>query len=188
VLDLVPFAYALRLGTRGRGARPRLLAPPGARDALRGLGGTWGSPELLEAAFALEEYEEGEGPSVGGLGLAFREVPHYVRTFAVRVEEGDRRLVYGADCGPNAALVELARGAELLVAEATLPAPEDEQPRGHLTAREAGEHGRAAGVARLVLTHFSDELDALRVRAEGTAGFGAPVELAREGATYALEA
>jgi ribonuclease BN (tRNA processing enzyme) len=56
--------------------------------------------------------------------------------------------------------------------------------RGHLTPREAGEHGKAAGVRRIVLTHISDELDSLWARHEAEDAFGAPVEVAREGAVY----
>jgi ribonuclease BN (tRNA processing enzyme) len=55
-----------------------------------------------------------------------------------------------------------------------------------MTAREAGEHGRRAGVRRVVLTHISDELDLDRARAEAEAGFGGPVELAREGTVYTI--
>ena len=39
-----------------------------------------------------------------------------------------------------------------------------------------------------MLTHFSDELDARWVRAEGERGFGAPVELAAEGAVFYVDA
>jgi ribonuclease BN (tRNA processing enzyme) len=188
ILDLVPYAYALSLSPRSgrRGAvRQRLIAPPGARDSFRRVVGTWGSEDLLERSFALEEYGAASEVAVGSLSLSFREVPHYIQTFAVSVAGASGRIVFGADCGPNEALVELARGADVLVAEATLPAPDPtEQSRGHLTAREAGEHGRAAGVGRLVLTHWSDELGALRTREEGAAGFRRPVELAREGAVY----
>ena len=35
-----------------------------------------------------------------------------------------------------------------------------------------------------MLTHFSDELDVEWALAEGARGFGAPVEVAHEGATY----
>jgi hypothetical protein len=38
----------------------------------------------------------------------------------------------------------------------------------------------------VVLTHISDELDALWARSEAIEGFGGPVEVAREGAVYAL--
>ena len=58
--------------------------------------------------------------------------------------------------------------------------------RGHLTPSEAGEHGRLAGARRLVLTHFSDELDPDWARAEAAETFGRPVELAHEGAVYEL--
>jgi ribonuclease BN (tRNA processing enzyme) len=187
ILDLVPYAYGLTYSLESRRAgrpRPRLIAPPGALAALRRLGGVWGSDTLIEGAFRLEEYEEASEPEVGKLRLRFREVPHYVQTFAVGVWGSSGRMVFGADCGPNTALVDLARGADLLLAEATLPDPVEEGPRGHLTAREAGEHGRAAGAARLALTHFSDELGTVRPAEEGAAGFGAPVSLAHEGATF----
>jgi len=94
--------------------------------------------------------------------------------------------VFSADCGPSDALVELAAGADLLLAEATLGISGAGSSPGHLSAREAGEHGRAAAARRLVLTHFSDELDQARVRAEGSAGFGGEVELATEGAVFEL--
>jgi ribonuclease BN (tRNA processing enzyme) len=56
-----------------------------------------------------------------------------------------------------------------------------------MTPREAGEHARQAGAARVVLTHISDELDALWAHKEAVAGFGSnAVEVAREGAVYSL--
>ena len=43
-----------------------------------------------------------------------------------------------------------------------------------------------AGAKRVVLTHLSDELDAGWAREQGSEGFGAPVEVAGEGAVYEL--
>ncbi|WP_336920965.1 ribonuclease Z [Aquipuribacter sp. SD81] len=53
--------------------------------------------------------------------------------------------------------VELARGADLLLCEATYLHRDADlaEGHGHLTARQAGELAAAAGVRRLVLTHFS---------------------------------
>ena len=70
--------------------------------------------------------------------------------------------------------------------EATLPRPERAGPRGHLTPAEAGDHARRANAARLVITHISDELDEGWARDEASKAFGAPVEVAREGAVYTL--
>jgi ribonuclease BN (tRNA processing enzyme) len=68
--------------------------------------------------------------------------------------------------------------------EATLPRPEREGPRGHLTPAEAGEHGSKARVRRLVLTHISDELDEEWAQTEASKAFGGPVDVAREGAVF----
>ncbi len=196
-LDLIPYAYALSnspslqgpLGGRPASQeriRPRLLAPAGADETFRRVAGAWGSEELVERAFEIEGYTETSTPEVGSLRFSFCPVPHIGQTFAIGVESarGGGRLVYGADSGPAEGLVRFSQDVDVLLIEATLPEPESEPPRGHLTPREAGEHGRSARAKRLVLTHFSDELDPLWVRREGEAGFGAPVELAREGAVY----
>jgi ribonuclease BN (tRNA processing enzyme) len=118
--------------------------------------------------------------------IRFHEVPHFTETFAMAIDstDGGGRIVYGADCSPTEELKIFAAGADLLVVEGTLPRPERTGQRGHLTPREAGEHGRDANVKRLVITHISDELDADWARQEASEGYGGPVEMAEEGAVY----
>jgi len=198
-IDLIAYAFALLLTPRQQPvpvaghpgtddpARPRLIAPPGARDVFRRITGTWGDESLIERAFAVEEYENGGAARVGPLAASFSEVPHYVLTHAVDlVSDSGGRFTFGADCRPCEELVEAARGTDLLLVEATLPRPERTGIRGHLTPEEAGDHGRRAGARRVVLTHVSDELDADWVREQGSIGFGAPVEVARAGDVYEL--
>lgn len=68
-----------------------------------------------------------------------------------------RRLVYSADTRPCPTTLEQATGANLLVHEATFSNEDIQRAREtrHSTAREAGELAAAAGVERLILTHFS---------------------------------
>lgn len=190
ISDLVAYAFSLTVAPRAA-ARPgpRLLVPPGGIETLAALGRALSIEGLLEDAFALEEYDPRRPVTIGPLALAFCPVPHYVPTFAIAVERSRpaARLVYSADTGPSPELAAFARDADLLVIEATLPdPPPEEEARGHLSAREAGEHGRTARAQRVVLTHISDELDRLTARRDGAAGYGGAVEMAREGAVYEL--
>jgi ribonuclease BN (tRNA processing enzyme) len=199
ILDLVPYASGLTYAPRHQAVavdgwpgtddppRPRLIAPPGARETFRALCGAAGmSEEHIERAFRLEEYDAADTIEIGPLTVRFQRVPHFLPTFAVELTAGTGRITFSADSSPSEDLCAFAQGTDLLLIEATLPRPERDGPRGHLTPEEAGEHGRRAGARRVVLTHISDELDAEWARAEGQRGFGAPVEVAREGEVYTV--
>ena len=190
IQDLAPFAYALTYGPKLRESQPALYGPPGTVLALRQLCGVWGNPTLIEDAFELHEYDPQGELALGDARLRFRPVPHYIPSNAIELRDGGsgRRLVLSADCGPNDELVDFARGADLLLIESTRLGGEsdpDGEP-GHLTASQAGEIAQRAGAVRVVLTHFSDQLDRGELSRLAETAFGGPVELAAEGATYEL--
>lgn len=187
-IDLIPYSYALSYSPRARAfphPRPTLYLPPGGRDVFRQIAGAWNTPELVEQAFCLIEYEPAREITLGPLTITFHEVPHFIRTHAVKVAGPSGSFTFGADCCPNEALVEFARDTDLLMLEATLETPE-EGHRGHLTWAEAGAHGRAAGAKRLVLTHIAADEDLDRARVEAEREFGGAIEIAVEFATYTI--
>ncbi len=200
MLDLVPFSYALTYAPRQQPvpvdrwpgtdspARPLLYAPRGARETFRRVVGAWGNEDLVEKAFDLREYAASDAIAIGDVRVRFHEVPHFMTTHAIEIAsaDGGGRFTYGADCRPTDELVEFASDTDLLMVEATLPRPERTGVRGHLTPSEAGDHGRRAGARRLVITHISDELDALWAREQAEEAFGGRVEVAAEGAVYTI--
>jgi ribonuclease BN (tRNA processing enzyme) len=199
-LDLIPFAYALLYAPRQQPvpvhhwsgtdapACPRLYAPPQAGDVFRQVTGAFNTPDLIEDAFALEEYSSDSVLEIGPLRVRFHPVPHYIPTWAVEVVSTvtGGRLTFSADCSPNDALVAFARDTDLLLIEAALPRPERDGMRGHLTPAEAGAHGRAAGARQLVVTHYAEELGPEWVREEAERTYGDTVSVAHEGATFIL--
>jgi ribonuclease BN (tRNA processing enzyme) len=183
--DLVPYACALSYGPRAHAAAPELLLPPGGREILRTITSAGGQDEVVEDAFRVREYDPGAPDRVGSLGLRFQPVVHFVPANAVEVGAGGARFTFGSDHGPSDALCDFARDSDLLMLEATLLEP-DPEPRGHLTAAEAGEHAARSNARRLVLTHISDELDAEQALAQARRAYSGPAEVAEAGARYAV--
>jgi ribonuclease BN (tRNA processing enzyme) len=134
----------------------------------------------------------GAAELTGGVWLRARAVDHVCEAYALRVEHAGRSLVYSGDTGPCAALVELARGADVLLCEATWPhtgvwGAAGGPPSGvHLSGRQAGEHAAAAGVRRLLLTHVPSWFDGEQLLTEAKEVFAGPVELVIPDASYDL--
>jgi ribonuclease Z len=97
-----------------------------------------------------------------------------VRVEEVSVERPGQAMAFVMDTGLCQAALELARGADLLVCEATFAEAESELATKyrHLTAAQAGRLAAAAGARRLVITHFSQRYpDAERLLEEAAAEF-----------------
>ena len=129
---------------------------------------------------------------VGPFRLSSRSLPHYVLNAGVRLEAPGLTVAYTGDTGPDAALAELGRDADLFVVECTnrdqqrgsAPPPAGQQM--HLSAREAGEAAAAAGARRLLLTHFWPGNDRERSRRDAEAVFAGEVLVADEGLEVSL--
>jgi ribonuclease Z len=131
-----------------------------------------------------------EGPLWGRLHKGQTIVLEDGRTFGpeelVGAPREGRSVVYTGDTRPHLAVISAARGADLLIHEATFGGDELEraQETGHSTAAEAARVALEAGARRLVLTHISSRYnrDASELLAEAKSVFPDTI-IARDGLT-----
>lgn len=163
-IDLIPLRYALCYGSRRRKRKlPLYLPPDGERmlDLLVSAFADEGGGDFLGEVFDVRTYDPHSGLVIGGGAMRFALTSHYIPAFAIRYDRGGCSLTYSADTAPEPRVVELARGTDLFVCESTLLANDVERGmRGHSSAFEAGQMAQAAGVRRLILTHYSESATA----------------------------
>jgi ribonuclease BN (tRNA processing enzyme) len=123
---------------------------------------------------------------IGPFRITPVEVDHPVPAYAFRVDVAGTVLAYTGDTGPTEALLAVADGADLLLAEASFRDGDDNPAGLHLTGVEAGELAAKAGARRLVLTHVPPWHDSGALLAEATSVYGGRAELASAGAVYTL--
>ncbi len=182
--DLVPLKYGLQF----TGTRPRpLYLPPDGMHALERLRVALGLQETFwQEAYELRTYDPGAPLEVNGITITFTPTKHFVPAYAMRFTErgSDASISYTSDTAWNEDVLDLLRGSSLALVESTLTeSAEGSVTDGHMTASQAGNMGRTAGVGRLVLTHYWHE-HAGRVRIEAARAFRQPVELAQQGNSY----
>jgi ribonuclease BN (tRNA processing enzyme) len=178
-LDLCGYWVALTYGPAGPGPRVPVHGPAGTARRMAQAYGLEEHPGMTEA-FDFGTLEPGTR-EIGPFRITLAHMNHPVETFGFRVEAGGRILAYSADTGESAALVDLARGADLMLCEASF-LDEPGLPEGlHLTARQAAEHGAQAGAGRLILTHLVPWNDQQRTLEEAAPHFPGPLSLATSG-------
>jgi ribonuclease BN (tRNA processing enzyme) len=159
-IDLIPLRYALRYGSRRRTSKVKVYLPPGGLAMLRALVSAFAHEggDFLQDVFELGEYDPSHPLAIGGATLRFAQTAHYIAAFAVRWERDGVSVTYSADTAPDNRVVALARETDVFLCEATLRRGESETgERGHSTAAEAAQMAQAAGVRRLVLTHYGED-------------------------------
>ncbi len=184
-IDVTSYYVARQYHPEGSPPRLPVLGPEGTGPQLTRAYGTADATANFSRVFDFWTIEPGV-VEVGPFRLSAALMAHPVPCYGVRIEAGGRSLVYTGDTAPTDALVELARGADVLLAEASFLEGEANPPGLHLTGREAGEHAAKAGVGRLIVTHVPPWHELDRTLEEAAAGFDGPVEAARSDAVLEL--
>lgn len=119
----------------------------------------WPMPQVTEL-------RSGEAAEDNGWKVRAISVPHaqpVLVCLAYRLDTAEGSFCYSGDCGPNAPLVELARGCDVLVYMTHYLSGTELSPEmartcgGHLEVAAAGQQ---AGVKNLVVSHTTEQMDA----------------------------
>lgn len=145
-------------------------APPGALHAVLALD----RKGMLDDAISLREFEPGERFVTGPFEVRTHPLPHWLPNAGLRLTADGESVAYTGDTGPSPDLVDLARNADLFLAEATFPREVPAESAAFLSsAWQAGQTAARAGVARLMLTHLqpgTDHQEAMAAAAENYDG------------------
>jgi ribonuclease BN (tRNA processing enzyme) len=187
-LDVFALAFARR--------NPAFVAPPLELVGPRGLAawletgvaalGHWVRFEETRVV----EVDVTETPArleLADLVLSSVHTRHLDTSLAWRAElGGGRSVTYSGDSGECEALAELAHRTSLFVCECSFP--EEEAVPNHLTPTGAAAIAVAAGVEKLLLTHFYPAMDPAEARARAARVFSGPIECARDGSVHRVGA
>jgi ribonuclease BN (tRNA processing enzyme) len=186
-IDIGPMRYRFPWAEDAPRKLP-VFVPPGGREKLDHLAAAINErPSFFDPAFDITEYESGQRFQVGSITVVPHAVGHYVPAWSMDITgPHGERIVYAGDMGPSEEVIELARGAEVLILEATLEnGATDDARRGHLDTPEAIDHVRRSGALQGVLVHYwSERRDIIR---ELCAASGVPVEPGVTGMVVEIE-
>lgn len=152
-------------------------ALPGSLDRVLALD----RPGMLEGTFALNAFTTGKRFEIGPFTVDTWALPHSVPNAGLRLTSGGRVLAYTGDTGPCRELADLARDADLFLAEATFADEVPAEDARHLSsARQAGEYAARAGAGHLMLTHLWPGTFAVRTVEAARRSYDGPIDVARE--------
>ena len=184
-LDLCGY-YVLRK-YHPAGPQPRLPVY-GPRGTAARMARAYDLPEDpgMNLEFDFRTWAPGEPARIGPFTVQAIRVEHPVEAYGLRVSAGGALLAFTGDSGRCEQLEAVARGADLLLAEASFPEDAANPPGIHLTGSDCGRLAAAARVGRLVVTHVPPWYDPKDMLAAAQEVWDGPSELARASEHYHL--
>jgi ribonuclease BN (tRNA processing enzyme) len=183
-VDVYPLFYARYYARKGVDHLP-LYIPRGFGTRIHALLSD-DSINGFHIGFDVHEVGADESFEVGPFRATTHAMSHLgLPALGFRLSADGAALAYTGDTGPSPAVVELAKDADMFLAEATYQ-DTDQLTEFHLSARQAGQLAREAGVGKLVLTHILPSHDKVRSRAQASEEFDGSVEAADEGMRFQI--
>lgn len=181
-VDAVSLLFAMNYGTDEPRTRPLRVTGPEPFGAFwTSITDVWG--EWMEGEFPLLTDELPhlcDTPvELAGCTLTWAPAAHRPESISYRLDGENGTFVYTGDTGYSESVVDLARGADTLLIECSMP--DDAPVPGHLTPSSAGRIAREAAVRRLVATHLYPPVDDASLPTRLASAFDGEILIAHDG-------
>ena len=178
-LDIVSLLFALRIPQPIRRKPLTIYGPRGLKRLYRELNSAFNG-WLKPRDYRLTIKELGETTvRLNGCSVSTRRMNHYATgAIGYRLTAGGTHLVYSGDTDACDAIVDLGRGADLLILECSVP--DERKVEGHLTPTECGRIAAQAGCRHLALTHFYPVFQGYDIRRRVRRAFRGRLTLAKD--------
>lgn len=175
---------------------PSAATAPFPKGLLYGPSDTWsrmgaasspygGEIDDITDIFEVRHWVTGEPVTFGALTVTAQLVCHPTESYGMRfTDPSGATLVYSGDTGFCDSIIDLARGADVFLCEASWTHAPDRPPNLHLSGTDAGRIAAAAGVRELLLTHIPPWTSREDVLAEAKAEFDGPVHAVDSDETF----
>lgn len=186
VSDLIPFLFALRNSyVEAENEMLRVWGPRGMLSYIRGMElayGRWVQNPTERVKFYELKRRLLDFP---GFRLIWNRVIHKNESVGFRFELGGRAVAFSGDSGYCQELIRLCKNADIAVIECSHA--DEFAVEGHLSPSLAAKIADAAGVKKLVLTHFYPDAAGSDVEAVAQKYFNGEIVLANDGHQETLE-
>lgn len=181
--ELVPFIFATKYPDGAQRTKPLTIAGGnGFKDFFDGLKSVYGEwLTLPEGMLTLHEFSDAGPDRMSMTTLTVETLPmnHRPESVGYKIVNLDgKSVVYSGDTDVSDNLTSLAKGADLLICESSMP--DGMKVPGHLTPSLAGEIAANANVKLLVLTHLYPECDLVDISAQCRTTYKGPLIIAED--------
>lgn len=98
--------------------------------------------------------EEDQQVKIGPWDVSFCKTTHPAYCLAMKFTNGKKTLVYTADTEWSEAVVDFAKGVDMLIADTSFYQEQLGKFKGHMTAGQSGKLAKLTDVQQLILTHL----------------------------------
>jgi ribonuclease BN (tRNA processing enzyme) len=176
ICDIPILQYGVMMATifgKRNGTLP-IYGPAGPID--------WANKMNYQKHTRLQAINEQSVLHIAGVEISFFRTDHAIDCFAMKITDGKKTIVYGADSGPETNWGGFAADCDLFICEGTFTLSYVPQgKRGHLSAREAAQIAARIGAKQLVITHLSPDIPRAQYEQEAAGIFTGSWQLASIG-------